>query len=87
MKSIKAEMKIKYKGIKIKNSKYKGRNENQIYYKFQSNDEIERIETSVPNKLIVLNSIRKLKEGGPKCNINIQLISIEGPNRTKSKLK
>ena len=65
MKSIKAEMKIKYKGIKIKNSKYKGQNENKIYYQFQSKDKIERIGTSVPNKLIVLNSIRKLK-GGPK---------------------
>ena len=33
-----------------------------------------------------LNPIRKLKEGGPKCNIDIQSIQIGGPNRTKSKL-
>ena len=58
-------MKIKYKEIKIKNLKYKGRNENQIYYQFQSKEKVERIETLVPNKLIFLNSIRKLK-GGPK---------------------
>ena len=60
-------MKIKYQGIEIKNSKYKDWNENQLYYQFKSKDKIKTIETSVSNKLTFLNSIRKLKEGGPKC--------------------
>ena len=48
-----------------------GQNKNQIYYQLQFKNKSEKIKTYVPNILRYLNLIRKLKEGGPKCNLNI----------------
>ena len=53
---------------------------------FNQRTKLKKVKLLYRIELIFLNSIRKLKEGGPKWNIDIELISIEGPNQTKSKL-
>ena len=42
-------MKIKYKGLKLKNSKSKGWNANYIYAQLKSEDKIAKIGTCVAN--------------------------------------
>ena len=53
---------------------------------FNQRTKLKKIETVVPNLLSYLDLVQKLKEGGAKWKLHIQLILIEGPNRTKSNL-
>ena len=53
---------------------------------FNQGTKLKKVKLLCRIELIFLNSIQKLKEGGPNSNIDTGLVSIEGPIRTKSKL-
>ena len=53
---------------------------------FNQRTKLKKVKLLYNIELIFLNSIHKLKEVGSKWNIDIELISIEEPNWTKSKL-